>query len=90
MDKMIIIPINLFSLDQEIIVVDQGGNHSFAKVELAHLPEVIVEACNVNHTENIKLMGNKHYAEALSNEIKEYAAINYANKNLNIEIVEAY
>lgn len=89
MDKMIIIPINLFSLDQEIIVVDQGGNHSFAKVELAHLPEVVVEACGVSFTNNIRLIGNRNYAEALASEIKEYATMNYANKVLNIDIVEA-
>ena len=89
MDKMIIIPINLFSLDQEIIVVDQGGNHSFAKVELAHLPEVAVEACGVNFTDNIRLIGNRNYAEALANEIKEYAIQNYSNKELNISIMEA-
>lgn len=89
MDKMIIIPINLFSLDQEIIVVDQGGNHSFAKVELAHLPEVAVEACGVNFTDNIRLIGNRNYAEALANEIKEYATKNYTNKILNVEIMEA-
>ena len=89
MDKMIIIPINLFSLDQEIMIVDQMGTHQFAKVALSHLPEVIVEASSVHHTDNIKLIGNKNYAEALANEIKEYSAINYANKNLNIEIMEA-
>ena len=89
MDKMIIIPINLFSLDQEIIVVNQDGSQSFAKVDLAHLPEVVVEACGVNYTDNIRLIGNKNYAEALANEIKEYAMINYSNKELNIEIMEA-
>ena len=89
MDKMIVIPINLFTLDQEIIVVDQSGNHSFAKVELAHLPEVIVEACGVNNTENVRLIGNRNYAEALANEIREYASLNYSNKELYINIVEA-
>ena len=89
MDKMIVIPINLFTLDQEIIVVDQNGNHSFAKVELAHLPEVVVEACGVNNTEVIRLIGNRNYAEALANEIREYASLNYSNKELYINIVEA-
>ena len=88
MDKIIIIPINLFSLDQEIIVVNQNGNQSFAKVDLAHLPEVVVEACGVNSTDNIRLIGNKNYAEALASEIKEYAIMNYTNKQLNIEIME--
>lgn len=89
MDKIIVVPINLFSLDQEIIVVDENGNHSFAKVELSHLPEVIVEACGVNNTEYIRLIGNKNYAEALANEIQEYATVNYANKELYINIMEA-
>jgi hypothetical protein len=89
MDNMIIIPINLFSLDQEIIIINQDGSQSFAKVDLVHLPEVVVEACGIYSTDSIRLIGNKNYAEALSNEISEYAAINYANKTLNIEIMEA-
>lgn len=71
------------------MVVDQNGSRAFANVELAHLPEVLVEATSVHHTNNIRLIGNKNYAEALSNEIKEYAIQNYANKELNIMITEA-
>ena len=36
-----------------------------------------------------RLIGNKNYAEALANEIKEYAIQNYTNKELNIIITEA-
>lgn len=89
MDKTIIVPLNLFNLQQSIVVVDQDGSHIFAHVELSHLPEVLVEATGVHHTNNIRLIGNKNYAEALSNEIKEYAIQNYANKELNIMITEA-
>lgn len=89
MDKMIIIPLNLFKLEQEIMIIDQDGTQSFAQVELAHLPEVVVEACSVHNTDHIKLIGNKNYADALVNEIKAYAATNYANKDLNVEIMEA-
>ena len=89
MDKLIIVPINLFSLQQSIMIVNQDGSHAFANVELAHLPEVLVEATNVHHTNNIRLIGNKNYAEALANEIKEYAIQNYTNKELNIMIMEA-
>lgn len=89
MDKMIIIPINLFKLEQEIMIIDQEGTHAFAQVDFAHLPEVIVEACGVHNVDTIKLIGNGNYAEALSNEIKEYAIQNYSNKELNISIMEA-
>ena len=89
MDKMIIIPLNLFKLEQEIMIIDQMGTHEFAQVDLAHLPEVIVEACSVYNTNVVKLIGNGNYAEALSNEIKEYAIKNYSNKELNISIMEA-
>lgn len=89
MDNMIIIPLNLFKLEQEIMIVDQEGAHDFAKVELTHLPEVVVEACGVYGTNKIRLFGNNNYAEALSNEIREYAIQNYSNMNLDIEIMEA-
>ena len=71
------------------MIVDQDSSHTFANVELAHLPEVLVEATNVHHTNNIRLIGNKNYAEALANEIKEYAIQNYTNKELNLMITEA-
>ena len=89
MDNMIIIPLNLFKLEQEIMVINQEGTHAFAQVDLAHLPEVIVEACGVYNTNAIKLIGNGNYAEALSNEIREYAIQNYSNNNLEITIMEA-
>lgn len=89
MDKMVIIPLNLFKLEQEIMIAGQDGTQAFAQVELAHLPEVVVEACNVHNTDQIKLIGNGNYAEALANEIKEYAMQNYSNTNLNISIMEA-
>lgn len=88
MDKMIVIPLNLFKLEQEIIIVDEVGSKTFAQVDLAHLPEVIVEACGINHTDTIRLIGNGNYAEALSNEIQEYAIKNYTNCKLKIDIME--
>ena len=88
MDNMVVIPLNLFKLEQEIIIINQDGSQEFASVDLAHLPEVTVEACGVYHTNNIKLIGNGNYAEALSNEIKQYAIQNYANKDLEITIME--
>ena len=88
MDKMIIVPLNLFSLNQCILISDENGARDFAHVELNHLPEVLVETANVHSTNNIRLIGNKNYAEALLNEIKEYAIQNYADNNLNITIME--
>lgn len=89
MDKMIIIPINLFRLAQEIMIVDQEGTHTFAQVDLADLPEVIVSACKVHNTNQVRLIGNGNYAQALSNEIREYAMQDYAECELNISILEA-
>lgn len=89
MDKMIIIPLNLFKLEQEIMIINQEGTHTFAQVDLAHLPEVIVEACGVHNIDTIRLIGNGNYAGALLNEIKKYAIQNYSNKELNISIMEA-
>ena len=89
MDKMIIIPINLFNFAQEILIVDENGTRTFAHAELPNLPEIISDASQAYGIENVKLIGNGNYAEALANEIKEYAIQNYANKELNITIMEA-
>ena len=89
MDKMVIIPLNLFKLEQEIMIVGQDGTQAFAQVDIAELPEVIVAACKVHNTNNVRLIGNGNYAQALSNEIKEYAIQDYAECELNISILEA-
>ncbi len=89
MDKVIIISLNLFKLEQEIMIIDQEGTHGLALVDFSHLPEVVVEACNVFSTNNIKIIGNRNYAVAISSEINEYAIQNYSNSNLNISILEA-
>ena len=89
MDKMIVIPLNLFNFSQEILIIDENGTNTFTRAELPALPELINEASQVYGVENIKLIGNGNYAEALANEIKEYAIQNYSNKELNISIMEA-
>lgn len=89
MDKMIIVPLNLFNFTQEILIADENETKTFTQTELVNLPEVIMEASNAFGISDVKLIGNGNYAEALSNEIKEYAIHNYSNNNLNITIVEA-
>ena len=89
MDKMIIIPLNLFAFSQEVLILDENGTNTFTRAELPSLPEIINEASQVYGIDNIKLIGNGNYAAALSNEIREYAINNYANKELNITIMEA-
>ena len=87
-NKMSVVPINLFRLAQEILIVDDTNTETFAQVDLSELPEVIIEAANTFGIEDIKLMGNENYATALLNEIKEYSLQNYSNNNLNIIIME--
>ena len=89
MDKMIVIPINLFNFSQEVLIVDENGTNTFTRAEFPNLPEIINEASQVYGIENVKIIGNGNYAEALANEIKEYSIQNYANKELNISIMEA-
>ena len=85
MDKMIVIPLNLFKLGQEILIVNETGTHTFAQVELNELPEVVVEASRAYDINNIKLIGNANYANAVSNEINEYVIRNYSQNTLNLQ-----
>lgn len=89
MDKIIVIPINLFRFEQEILIVDDNSTTKFASVDLTSLPEVAVEACGVHGISDIKLIGNVNYAQAIANEIQEYKLQNYSNKKINVSIVEA-
>ena len=89
MDKLIVIPLNLFALEQDIIVIDENGNTPLARVGLADLPEVAVATCITHNINNIRLIGNTNYASALATEISTHATINYSNYEINISIMEA-
>ena len=88
MDKMIVIPMNLFNFTQEVLIVDNNTTKTLTRADFTSLPEVVTEACNAFGIENIKILGNTNYAQALLNEIQEYSVNNYSNKNLNISIME--
>lgn len=89
MDKLIVVPLNLFALEQDIIIVDENGNTPLTRVNLTDLPEVVVTACVAHDIHNIKLIGNANYAGALATEISTHATINYSDNKINISIMEA-
>lgn len=88
MNKFIVVPFNMFSLEQQILLCDDNNTTEFARVELAKLPEVIADLAYAQHIDSVKLAGNKSYATALESEIKNYVVSNYAQHALNIEILE--
>lgn len=88
MNKILVVPFNMFSLEQQILICDDNDTTEFARVELAKLPEVLADLAYAQHIDTIKLAGNKSYATALETEIKNYAVSNYAQHELNIEILE--
>lgn len=89
MNKFIVIPINLFTLEQQILLCDENSTAEFAKVELAKVPEVLADLAYAQHIDKIKLVGNFSYAAAMRGEILSYAKHNYAEKEqLNVEILE--
>lgn len=88
MNKILVVPFNIFSLEQQILICDDNDTTEFARVELAKLPEVLADLAYAQHIDTIKLAGNKSYATALETEIKNYVVSNYAQHELNIEILE--
>lgn len=89
-NKIIAVPFNMFTLEQQILLYDEdNGTTEFARVELAKLPEVVADLAYAQHIDTIKLAGNKSYVTALETEIKNYVVSNYAQYELNIEILEA-
>lgn len=88
MNKILVVPFNMFSLEQQILICDDNDTTEFARVELAKLSEVLADLAYAQHIDTIKLAGNKSYATALETEIKNYVVSNYAQHELNIEILE--
>lgn len=85
MNNKIIVPINLFDLNQTIYI----NNKRYCSVGLHNLGEVITDAANETGTNEVLLFGNREYCERIKQEIFESNIKNYNNIiDLKVEIQE--
>lgn len=90
MDKKIIVPITLFSLNSPIFLSEgsKGNNTTilFGLSSIEELPSKIVELAKEKGIKDIVLYGNESYLTSIKETILTYSASEYSNNKLNIII----
>ncbi len=87
--RMIFCNIQLFSNDQMLQVIDENGDTThYRKVDIEDLVKMICVTAGEFDVDSIKLSGaGSVYTQAWANEIRIALALNYANKNITVEVV---
>ena len=87
--RMIFCNIQLFSNDQVIQVIDETGNIThYRKVDIEDLIKMLCVMAGEFDVDNIKLSGSGSvYANAWADELRTALKLNYANKNIEVEVI---
>lgn len=90
MDKKIIVPITLFSLNSPIFLSEgPSGNNTtilFGLSAIEELPSKIVKLAKEREIEDVVLYGDENYLTSIKETILAYSATEYNNNKLNIII----
>ena len=87
--RMIFCNIQLFSNDQMIQVIDDEGQIThYRKADIADLVQALCVTATEFEVDAIKLSGaGSVYTEAWAQEVRNALALNYSNKNIEVEVI---
>lgn len=82
----LICQVELFSLDQEVVFMENGTIKGQATVKLADLPSTITSYGLDPSIEKISLFGPTAYVEELGESLMQNLTTEFNNRNLKIEV----
>lgn len=85
--RVIVCNIQLFSCDQMLYVLEGDTQIHARKVDIQDLVRAICVLAEEYEATQIKLSGANVYALAWAEEIKTAYALNYGNKNIDVEVI---
>ena len=89
MDKYLIANINMFSLNNQVFLVDDFTREPrwFGAYNLADLPQALVQIAYDNDINIIKIAGNTKYSEKISDEITIQENLLFREKKIKVEVI---
>ena len=89
MDKYLIANINMFSLNNQVFLVDDFTREPrwFGAYSLADLPQALVQIAYDNDINIIKIAGNNKYSEKISDEIAIQENLLFREKKIKVEVI---
>lgn len=89
MDKYLIANINMFSLNNQIFLVDDFTRepHQVGAYSLVDLPNALVQIAHDNDINIIKIAGDSKYSEKISDEIAIQENLLFREKKIKVEVI---
>ena len=87
--KKIVCELHMFSLNQNIYVIDDDGTHEFAVPStMEELPEIISALCHSKNINKVMLTGNSVFGAAVAEDILAYSKNHYSENIIEVEVVK--
>lgn len=87
--KKIVCELHMFSLNQNIYVIDDDGTHEIAvPANMEELPEIISALCHSKNIDKVMLTGNSVFGAAVAEDILAYSKQQYKENNIEVEVVK--
>ena len=89
MDKYLIANINMFSLNNQVFLVDAFTREpcQIGVYSLTDLPQALVQIAYDNDVNIIKIAGNNKYSEKISDEIAIQENLLFREKKIKVEVI---
>lgn len=76
-----------FPAQYPVIITDESGTNTGKSVPMELLAGYVAAAANEKHINQVKICGNRERGDALAEDILFINRTDYANNNLEIEVV---
>ena len=86
-NKMITVVMYGFPAQYPVIFTDEDGTNTGKSVPMELLAGYVAAAANEKHINQVKICGNRERGDALAEDILFINRTDYANNNLEIEVV---
>ena len=89
MDKYLIANINMFSLNNQVFLVDDFTREpcQVGAYNLVDLPQALVQIAHDNDINIIKIAGGSKYSEKISDEIAIQENLLFREKKIKVEVI---
>lgn len=87
MNKYIIINLNMFAHDSQVILLDEEGEHLQGSYGIEELPAIITELAHNSNVYNVKIIGADKYAQLIEFGIQQKEMTQYSERKIEIEVI---
>lgn len=87
MKKYILINLNMFTKDSQVLLFDEDGEHNNGSYSIKMLPTIITELAHNSKIYNVKIAGNSKFSQLVEFGIQQKEMTKYNENKIEIEVI---